>query len=256
MADASAARRHSAEPSSQTTQQDGGSRVDTRLVERLMVAIRDRIDSGEVPVGAWLRQERLAQELGVSRMPIREALRQLQTLGVVEIIANRGARVRLPSALDVIEVFELRGVLESHAGVTAAQIITTDQLERLEKAIETFKDIIADLESKDPDAIATARWRWYEANRTFHSIIIEASGNHTLAEVLDSLRHKIPSTLTWVGLGINDVRRLKRNLAEHEQILDAITKGDSERTRRLFIEHNKHSSDLLVRAIDELTAPR
>ncbi len=233
-------------------EQGDGPRVDTRLVERLMVAIRDRINSGEEPVGSWLRQERLAQELGVSRMPVREALRQLQALGIVEIIANRGARVRLPSTLDVIEVYRLRGVLEAHAGAAAAQLITTSQLESLQGANEAFAQIIADVESKDPEATATARSRWYEANKTFHSVIIEASGNHLLAEVLDSLRHKIPTTLTWVGLGIDDVRRLKRNLTEHEQILDAITDGDSDRASRLFIAHNEHSSDLLVRALDDL----
>lgn len=239
-----------------TTKSAGEAEMDARLVEKLMIAIRERINSGEVPVGSWLRQERLAQELGVSRMPIREALRQLQTLGIVEIIANRGARVRLPSARDVIEVYELRAVLEAHAGAGAAKLITTEQLDRLQHAIEMFRQIIEDLESDDPDASATARIRWYEANKLFHSTIVEASGNLTLSDVLDSLRHKIPSTLTWVGLGTDDVRRLKRNLADHEQILDAIAGGDAERTRRLFAAYNKNASELLVRALDNLLSGR
>lgn len=228
--------------------------VDARLVDNLMEAIRERIDSGEISVGSWLRQEKLAQELGVSRMPIREALRQLQALGIVEIIANRGARVRLPSALEVIEVYEMRGVLESHAAAAAARLITSEQLDRLQETVDSFKEIVRDVESKDPERTSTARWRWYEANTTFHSVILEAAGNGTMIEMLDGLRNKIPSTLTWVGLGISDVRRLQRNLAEHEEILEAISSGDSSRARELFLEHNQHASDLLVRAREDLVS--
>ncbi len=229
-------------------------RVDARLVETLVETILERINSGEIPIGAWLRQERLAQDLGVSRMPVREALRQLQARGIVEIIANRGARVRLPSALEVIEVYSLRGVLESHAGAAAAQLISTEQLKRLRGAIDTFKKIIADLESQKRSAATTTRVRWLDAYRIFHSVIIQASGNDTLADVLTGLDNLLPTAVTWAGLGVADVRRLKRSLAEHEQILDAISAGDSERTRRLFITHNEDNSALMVRALDQLVS--
>ena len=226
--------------------------VDAQLVATLVAAIHARIGSGDVPVGTWLRQERLAQELGVSRMPVREALRQLEVLGVVEIIPNRGARVRLPSTFEVIEVFELRGMLEAHAGAAAAQLITSEQVEQLRHATDMFHRIIADLQDQKNHntGAASARSRWYEANRAFHSIIIEASGNRTLGDVLRGLHLKIPQNLTWLGLNA-DIRRLERNAAEHEQIFAAINAGDAERTRELLLAHARQASELLVRALDD-----
>jgi DNA-binding GntR family transcriptional regulator len=226
--------------------------ADAQLVATLVAAIHARIGNGEVPVGTWLRQERLAQELGVSRMPVREALRQLEALGVVEIIPNRGARVRLPSTLEVIEVFELRGVLEAHAGAAAAQLITSEQVEQLQHATEMFRHIIADLQDNKnrKNAAASARSRWYEANSTFHSIIVEASGNRTLGDVLRGLHLKIPQNVTWLGLHA-DIRRLERNAAEHEEIFAAINAGDAERTRQLLLTHARRASDLVVRALGD-----
>jgi DNA-binding GntR family transcriptional regulator len=223
--------------------------VDTHLVDTLVNTIRERIAVGEIPAGSWLRQERLAQELGVSRTPIREALRQLQALGVVEMIPNHGARVRLPSIVEAIEVYELRGLLEAHAGAAAAELITSQQVEELRRTTQQFRQVITDLASKKPSAVKRAGSRWYEANSTFHNIIIEASHNRTLAELLEGLYRKIPRNLTWLGLG-SEIRRLERNAAEHEQIFDAINAGDKERTASLLMSHAQHARELLVRALD------
>jgi DNA-binding GntR family transcriptional regulator len=228
--------------------------ADAQLVGTLVAAIHARIGSGEVPVGTWLRQERLAQELGVSRMPVREALRQLEALGVVEVIRNRGARVRLPSTLEVIEVYGLHGLLEAQAGAEAARLISSEQIEQLRQATEMFRHIIADLQDKKNrrNVAASARSRWYEANSAFHAIIIEASGNRTLGEVLKGLYLKIPQNLSWLGLDA-DIRRLERNAAEHEAIFAAINAGDAEQTRELLLTHARHASELLVRALGAAT---
>lgn len=221
------------------------------LVDNLVSEIQERIGNGDIPIGSWLRQEKLAQDLGVSRMPIREALRQLQAVGAVEIIPNRGARVPLPSTLDVIEVYTVRGILEGHAAAEAAKLITTEQLQRLEAATESFHQIIRDIEAKKRGAEARAPVAWRTANGRFHAAIIEACGNGTLAEVIDGLHVTIPPNLTWLGLG-GDLRRLKRNATEHKQILAAISGGDAERARELVHTHADHASKLLVRALNDL----
>jgi DNA-binding GntR family transcriptional regulator len=215
-----------------------------------VASIQERISSGELPVGTWLRQERLAQELGVSRMPVREALRQLQAMGTLEIIAHRGARVRLPSTRDIAEVYELRGLLEGHAAAAAAELITSDQIRRLREADSMFREIVADLKAQDGRSTKDYRPLWHEANSKFHSVIIEASGNKHLAETIESLHRKIPRSLTWVALG-NDVRRLERNAAEHARILKAIDQGDPDLARELVQTHARHARDLLVRKLDE-----
>ncbi|GEL21773.1 GntR family transcriptional regulator [Pseudonocardia sulfidoxydans NBRC 16205] len=223
---------------------------DRDLVDSLVTVLQERINAGEIPAGSWLRQEAVAKELGVSRMPVREALRQLQARGTVELIANRGARVRLPSTRDIIEVYELHRILQGHAGAAAAELITTEQLERLAAAEAMFRVAVEDLRTADGDT-STAQRRWHEANTEFHLVIIEAGGNKHLAEVLENLHHKVPRNLTWIALG-NDVRRLEKDAAEHAGILDAISRGDANAARTRLTEHVKRASDLLVRTVDEI----
>ncbi|MCU1394846.1 MAG: transcriptional regulator, GntR family [Ilumatobacteraceae bacterium] len=224
--------------------------VNRRLVESLVSSIQDRISSGELSVGTWLRQERLAQELGVSRMPVREALRQLQAGGAVEFIPRRGARVRMPSPRDVIELYELRGVLEGHAAASAALNVTGEQIQRMRAAVASFDRLVAELAEKPRHARTSSRPQWQAANSSFHAAIIEASGNNHLAEMIDGLHRKIPKNLTWLALG-NDTRRLTRNAAEHTQILDAIDAGDGEQARALCVAHAQRASELLVRTLHE-----
>lgn len=226
-------------------------RADDRdLVDSLVTVLQERINAGEIPAGSWLRQEALARELGVSRMPVREALRELQARGTVELIANRGARVRLPSTRDIIEVYELHAILQGHAGAAAAELITSEQLDRLAAAEALFRQAVEDLRAADGDT-TTALRHWHEANTEFHAVIIEAGGNRHLTEVYENLHHKVPRNLTWIALG-NDVRRLEKDAAEHAGILDAIGRGDAEAARALLTEHVKRASDLLVRTVDEI----
>ncbi|MEU7815950.1 GntR family transcriptional regulator [Pseudonocardia sp. NPDC049154] len=226
-------------------------RADDRdLVDSLVTELQERINAGEIPAGSWLRQEALAKDLGVSRMPVREALRQLQARGTVELIANRGARVRLPSTRDIIEVYELHAILQGHAGAAAAELITTEQLDRLAAAESMFRRAVEELRSPD-GATTTAQHLWHEANTEFHHVIIEAGGNRHLAEVYENLHHKVPRNLTWIALG-NDVRRLEKDAGEHAGILDAISRGDAMATRARLTEHVKRASDLLVRTVDEI----
>lgn len=223
---------------------------DHDLVDSLVTALQERINSGEIPAGSWLRQEAVAKDFGVSRMPVREALRQLQARGTVELIANRGARVRLPSTRDIIEVYELHAILQGHAGAAAAELITSEDLERLAAAEAMFRRAVEELRSSGGDT-STAQNLWHEANTEFHRVIIEAGGNKHLAEVLENLHHKVHRNLTWIALG-NDVRRLERDAAEHTGILDAISRGDAAATRAKLTDHVKRASDLLVRTVDEI----
>lgn len=226
-------------------------RTDDRdLADSLVTVLQERINSGEIPAGSWLRQEALAKELGVSRMPVREALRQLQARGTVELLANRGARVRLPSTRDIIEVYELHGILQGHAGAAAAELITSEQLDRLTEAEAMFRQAVEELRASAGDTSA-AQHHWHAANTAFHAVIIEASGNTHLAEVYENLHHKVPRNLTWIALG-NDVRRLEKDAAEHAGILEAIARGDAETARARLTEHVKRASDLLVRTVDEI----
>lgn len=223
--------------------------ADRDLVDSLVDELQERINAGRIPAGTWLRQAPLAEELGVSRTPVREALRRLQAMGTVEVVANRGARVRLPSARDIIEVYELHGLLQGHAGAATATLITSEQLDRLAAAERMFREVVEEL--RTGGGTADAQQRWHRANTQFHTVIIEASGNKRLAEVVESLHRKVPRNLTWIALG-NDIRRLEKDAAEHAAILDAIGRGDGTTARRELINHARRAADLLVRTVDEI----
>src|SRR3954462_8704680 len=101
---------------------------DAALVDRLASSIRQRVLSGEFPSGSRLRQEALAEEFGVSRTPVREALRQLQATGMGEVQPNRGAVVRGASARDIRENLEVRAELEAYAAELAAERVRDEHL--------------------------------------------------------------------------------------------------------------------------------
>ncbi len=214
--------------------------------------LQERINAGEIPAGSWLRQEALAKELGVSRMPVREALRELQARGgSVELIATAvpGYGCRRPGTSS--RSTSSTACCRDMPGEAAAELITSQQLDRLSAAERLFRQAVEDLRTSDGDT-TTAQRHWHEANTEFHAVIIEAGGNKHLAEMYENLHHKVPRNLTWIALG-NDVRRLEKDAAEHAGILDAIGRGgDSAATRTLLTEHVKRASDLLVRTVDEI----
>lgn len=219
-------------------------------VDRIVNALQDRISEGSLELGAWIRQERLAAEFGVSRMPVREALRRLEALGIVELVPNRGARVSLPSVPDIIDAFEVRSVLEGHAAFRAAGDATGEMIERLRSTESVFEQSAAAAEEGDIDA---ARRLWYLANAQFHGTVIEAAGSPQLAESVEALHHRIPRGLTWSALR-SDPRLLRQNAETHKLITDAIDAGDADGARARVIEHGSRASELVMRYSAEFRA--
>ena len=151
------------------------------LVDRLASTIQARILSGEIPSEARLRQASLAAEFGVSRTPVREALRKLQSAGVVVLEPNRGAVVRSPTARDVREAYLVRGELEGLAAELATPLLTDEDVAKLHSAQALFRrSIESELERRRTGA-QPAPWSaesdWERANNLFHQVIQEASGN-------------------------------------------------------------------------------
>src|ERR1051325_3012113 len=114
--------------------------ADPALVDKLASDLQQRVLSGDIPSGTRLRQSALAAEFGVSRTPIREALRKLQAGGLVELQPHRGALVRGLSAREIRDAYEVRAELEALAAELAAVRIRHDQLDRLRRAQGQFRD--------------------------------------------------------------------------------------------------------------------
>ena len=226
------------------------------LVDELAAAIQARVLSGEIATGTWLRQESLATEFGVSRTPVREALRKLQASGLVDLQPRRGALVRRPSARDVREAYEVRAELEGLAAALAAVRIRDEELRRLRDAQELFRHSVASLlawrQQRGPDEPPReeAHDEWMAANDSFHLAVQEAAGNRRLRTTLADLHQSFPRDLTWIALAEN-ARLLEENVAQHEAILAAIERHDPIDSRRLMEEHILTAGALVTRRFEE-----
>jgi DNA-binding GntR family transcriptional regulator len=225
------------------------------LVDELASRIQARVLSGELQRGTWLRQESLAEEFGVSRTPVREALRKLQATGLVEVQPRRGALVRGLTAHEIREAYEVRAELEGLAAELAATRVRAAELERLRDAQALFRQSVASLLAwrkgsgrADPPPDAYAEWN--RGNDEFHLAIQEAAGNRRLAATLADLHRSFPRDLTWIVLGEN-ARLLEENAAQHEAILEAIERHDAKAARRRMTEHVRSAGELVTRRFEE-----
>jgi DNA-binding GntR family transcriptional regulator len=229
------------------------------LVDELAAAIQSRVLNGELQTGTWLRQESLAAEFGVSRTPVREALRKLQATGLVEVQPRRGALVRGLTAREIREAYEVRAELEGLAAELAATRVRDAELRRLREAQALFRHSIGSLlawrdgrgaeEPPPQDAYA----EWNRGNDEFHLAVQEAAGNARLAATLADLHRSFPRDLTWLVLGEN-TRLLEENVAQHEAILEAIERHDARAARRCMVEHVRRAGELVTRRFEERSA--
>ena len=233
-------------------------REDRPLVDHLASVLHARVLSGEIPSGTRLRQEAIATEFGVSRTPVREALRKLQALGVAELEPNRGAVVRGPTASEVREAYEVRAELEGFAAERAATLISDSQLERLREAQRLFDHSVAGLVARRRQSPHThRRWddgsEWVRANDLFHQQILEAAGNDRLLRTIADLHVAFPRALTWAVLSESSAL-LGENISQHHAVLAAIEARDGEAARRAMTAHLRSAGELVSRRLEQLRA--
>lgn len=217
------------------------------LSDQLVAVLQRRVLSGEVPVGTWLRHEALAEEFGVSRTPVREALRILTSQGFVTISPNRGAQVNGLSGRDIREIGQVRGELEGLAATLACDRIDDEQTKRMARSWDSFR------ESLDQPQEVQAE-RWMRANDEFHSVILEAAGNHHLTLTIRELGRRLPHNISFAAYAGNS-RLIKKNLAEHEAIAKAILRQEHELARRLMSEHIRNANEAIAHWMDRNVSP-
>jgi DNA-binding GntR family transcriptional regulator len=223
------------------------------LVDRLAAAIQSRVLSGEIPSGTRLRQESLASEFGVSRTPVREALRQLQASGLVTVEPNRGAVVRGPSPREIREAYAVRAELEGFAAEHAVDHINDGQLDQLREAERLFRHSIEEViedRRRGVDQDWSTESDWERANNLFHGVIQEAAGNRQLLNAIAHLHQRFPRDLTWSALSHNS-HLLAENIEQHRRILAAIEIRDPAQARVAMTEHVRAAGELIARRLEQ-----
>lgn len=212
------------------------------LSEEVVAELQRRIVSGDLPVGSWIRHAAIAEELGVSRTPVREALRILAAQGLVKIELHRGAQVQGQSTSDIRQIAAVRAELEGYAAELAARHIDDAQVARLSSA---WSDFEATLAGSDEEQAAA----WERANDEFHQVVREAAGNRHLILTIGELRRKLPHNLSF-GAYLGNSRLIARNLREHHEIARAIIEQKPQQARRLMAEHIRDSTEAIIQWVE------
>ncbi len=202
------------------------------LRDQIRNRIRDRIVRGELPPGSKMVERELAAELGVSRVPVREALRMLESEGFVQVVPRRGVIVKQLSRTDVEELFDVRESLEALTARRAAQHATPAGLRRMKRHLDKARRA-ADAGRLD---------RFGDANVAFHDEIAAVARNSLLGTILEPLRGR----LDWLFRQIDDPDTL---CAEHDRLYEAIASGDPVKAGTVAVEHVASSQATALRVL-------
>jgi DNA-binding GntR family transcriptional regulator len=195
--------------------------------------IRQAIIDGRVPPGHRLKEEELAQQLGISRTPVREALLVLQSEGLVEAAPNRGATVRAYETPDLEDMYELRALLEGHAAGRAATRVTPEQLSQLRESCTRFHGL---LDGEDVQALVLE-------NAVFHETILEAASSERLSAMV---RQVIALPLVYKSYVWYSPAQASASYHCHLQLVKALERGDAQRAELVMREHVYEARDVLV----------
>jgi DNA-binding GntR family transcriptional regulator len=217
-----------------------GIQLDVDLRERRITAdyvadaLREAIHRGNLADGAVLNQAAIATHFGVSRVPVREAMRQLQAEGLIETRAHRLAVVRGLDLERLVEVYDLRALLEGYLIERAVPNIDDAQLLALRALEKQMR--------KEDDHV-----RWLELNARFHRMLYEPSGRETTLELIDQLRARAERYVRLWSRGMGVHRPMEAG-SDHARILDLVARGDAPGARQAIERHVANTRDRVVAA--------
>lgn len=211
------------------------------LREIVFESMREAILSGVLQPGERLMEIQLAEEMGVSRTPVREAIRKLELENFVVMIPRKGAYVAGVSSKDVADVFEIRSALEGLAAGLAAERITEDELEQMERVL-FYRASEGEL---DLEQIV-------KSDTDFHALVYSASRNERLIQILANLREQI-QRFRATSLAVPG--RNKLALEEHRAIVDALRNHNSEEAQSLAIAHIVTAENVMFDALSITNDP-
>jgi len=206
------------------------------LQEKVYDHLKQAILAGEIEPGQRLLETKLAQSLGVSRIPVREAIRKLEREGLIVVFPRRGVYASSLTPKDVDETYRVRAVLEGLAAHQAADNRTGEHVARLEEIVARMAQQV---EAGDHAGL-------FETGREFHAVVLEAAGNDKLAALMELIRghvERIRQMRMRVGRRTHDV------FAEYVRMKDAIARGDGATAEAEMRAHVEFPRDALLAAM-------
>ena len=215
------------------------------LGELTYETLKGAIISGQFPPGNWLSEDQLTKALGVSRTPIREAFKQLQSEGLIEIFPRKGAYIVPLTEADITNLFEVRIVLETAFFNRSARRISRDKLKRFRaKFEEAERDM---LDSEDDLALLVSKWRDYlKVDRSFHDELLKASENPYWLRLYLNIRDR----MQVFGYKMWRMPEQREVLSEqHRAVLNALMERKYPKAKKRLTEHLEYVRDVFLKTI-------
>ena len=209
------------------------------LREQIVSSLRESIVKGELQSGQKLTEPELAEKLGISRTPIREAFRQLESEGFLTVIPRRGAVVSSITRKEIEDFYEIKSLLEGYAARVAAEKITKKDIDKLKKINEQL-EVLTD--GDDVEA-------FFRKNNEFHNTFIALCGNEKLMELRGDLVQKF---LRFRLQALAVPGRLMESVKQHRIIIKALIKKDGRLAEAIVIEHSLLSGEELAEQLEEM----
>jgi DNA-binding GntR family transcriptional regulator len=219
------------------------------LRDRAYNYIRSQLINGQFPPGSRLSHRALAKEIGISFIPVREAVSQLVSEGLVVHEPKLGSFVMQVSRQELAELYDLREALESHAVLKATGSIGQADLDEMQRSNDQMVAIAQEVSRLGPSAWSGEQIdRWMLSDAVFHVVLLRAAGNSRALKTVSDLR-----LMTHVFGHHNDSRSLgdlERVCQEHEQLLDALRRGKASQAQQVLVRHLRAGCELALAAYD------
>ena len=203
------------------------------LREIVYEELKRQILVGEIAPGTRMMEVELAEDMGVSRTPVREAIRKLEKEGMVTIEPRKGAYASNISIKDMVDVLEVRQGLEAMAAAIASEKITQAQKEELQTVVDQYREAV---EAENVE-------KMIQYDQKFHMLIVTYSGNKTLTQVFSTVQEL---ALRFRYIYYDDFNRYENMPNEHQEIENAIMSGDSEKARIAADLHVARLKDFVI----------
>jgi len=203
--------------------------------------LRDMIMTGKLEEGDKVNESELCETMGISKTPLREALRVLSVEGLIRLVPNRGAFVTKPTFEEIAEMFDVMSLLEGFCARVACEKMTPKDFARLEKLHSKLEE---NFERHDQE-------EYIRINNQYHSFVQEIAGNRTLNQIVGGLRKKI---LLYRFQSLNLPARFECSIREHRDLLEAFRQRDHLRAEALMREHLQNQSRALGTLVERLNA--